>query len=123
MVTSKRLKASQFAGDGGPIISKILEVEKKSNIEFEYVHVRTNEGSENVENEGLKMVLKCDKIAKEERVKCVIENRTHYAEVEGNMSLNIGNMKFEKSVVEVIKGIDSDRNSLEHIQHKHGENW
>ena len=32
-------------------------------------------------------------------------------------------MKLEKSVVEVMKGIDSDRNSLEHIQHKHDENW
>ena len=59
------------------------------------------------------MVLKCDKIAKEERVKCVVENRMHDEEVEGNMSLNIGNMKLEKSMVEVIKGIDSDRNSLE----------
>ena len=25
--------------------------------------------------------------------------------------------------LEVIKGIDSDKNSLEHVQHKHGENW
>ena len=123
MVTSERLKASQFAGDGGSISSKMLEVEKKSNIEFEHIHVRKTEGSENVENEGLKMVLKCDKVAKEERVKCVVENTMHDEETEGNTSLNLGNMKFEKSVVEVTKGIDSDRNSLEHVQHEHGENW
>ena len=26
-------------------------------------------------------------------------------------------------MVEVIKGIDSDRNSLEYVQHKYGNNW
>ena len=50
--------------------------------------MRTTEGSESGENnEGLKMVLKCDKLAKEERLKCVVENRTHDKEVEENMSL------------------------------------
>ena len=122
MVTSERQKDSHFAGDRGSIISKMLEVEKKSNIEFEHFHVRITEGSGNVENEGLKMVLKCDKIAKEECEKCAIENRTHGAEVEGKKSLNIGNIKFEKSVVQVTKGTDSHRNSLEHAQHEHGEN-
>ena len=88
MVTSERLKSSKLAGHRGSIISKILEVERKSNIEFEHVHVRTTEGSESGENnEGLKMVLKCDKLAKEERLKCVVENRIHDKEVEENMSL------------------------------------
>ena len=32
-------------------------------------------------------------------------------------------MKLEKSVVEVTKRIDSDKNSLEHIQNKYSENW
>ena len=73
MVTSDSLKASQLAGDGGSIISKILEVENKSNIEFEYIHVRTTEESVSGENkERLKMVLKCDKLAKEERLKGVV---------------------------------------------------
>ena len=117
MVTSNKLKANQFTRDGGSIISKTLEVEKKSNAEFEHAHVRTTEGSENGKNdERLKMLLKCDKVAKEECVKCTVENRTHDKEVEGNMVL-------EKSGVEVIKGIDSDRNSLECIQHKYDENW
>ena len=88
MVTSERLKSSKLAGHRGSIISKILEVERKSNIEFEHVHIRTTEGSESGENnEGLKMVSKYDNLAKEERLKCVVENRTHDKEVEENMSL------------------------------------
>ena len=68
MVASDRLKSSQLAGDGGPIISKRLEVERKKKIEFEHAHVRTREGSESGENnEGLKIVPKCDKLAKEVR--------------------------------------------------------
>ena len=39
------------------------------------------------------------------------------------MSLSLGNIKLEKSVVEFTMGIDSDRNSLECVQHEHGENW
>ena len=66
MVTSGKLEASQFSGHKGSIISKILEVEKKSNIEFEHVHVKIIVGSENGENnEGLSMVFKCDTLAKE----------------------------------------------------------
>ena len=87
MVTSERLKASQFSGDVGSVISKILELERKSNIEFECVHVRTTEGSESGENnEGLKIVLKNDKLAKEERVKCGVENRACDKEVEGHIT-------------------------------------
>ena len=51
------------------------------------------------------------------------ESRVCDKEVEGNMSLNLRNVILEKSVVEVTKGIDSDRNSLERAQHKHSENW
>ena len=77
MVTSDRLKASIFAVDEGSIIIKILEVEWKSNAEFEHIHVRRTEGNENGENnKGLKMVLKCDNLVKEERVKRHDENRT-----------------------------------------------
>ena len=66
MVTSDSLKATQLAGHGRSIISKILEVERKSNIEFECIRVRKTEGSESGENnEGLKMVLKFNKLSKE----------------------------------------------------------
>ena len=46
----------------------------------------------------------------------------HNKEVEGNMSLELGNIKLEKSVLEITKGTDSDENSLEHIQHEHDKN-
>ena len=65
--------------------------------------------------------MKCDKVAKEECLKCVVENRTHDKEVEENVSLELGNVKLEKLAVEVTKWIDSDKNSLEHIQHENGE--
>ena len=84
MITSDSLKASQLTGDGGSIISKILKVERKSNVEFKHVYVRTTVVSASGESDkGLKMVLKCDKLAKEERLKCVVENRMNNKEVEG----------------------------------------
>ena len=95
----------------------------KSTIEFEHAHVRATEGSESGENdEGLKMVLKHSKLVKEERAKYVVENKTHDEEVEGKMSLELGNMKLEKSGVEVTKETDSDRSSLECTRHECGEN-
>ena len=39
LLTSDTLKASQLAEDGGSIISRIIELENKSKIEFEHVHV------------------------------------------------------------------------------------
>ena len=52
--TSKKIKASQLAGDGGSIISKIIDLESKTKIEFEYVHVTTRNNDDNeVENKGL----------------------------------------------------------------------
>ena len=39
-LTSNKLKASQFAGDGGSIISRIIELERKTKTEFEHAHVK-----------------------------------------------------------------------------------
>ena len=41
ILTLDRTKASQFALDGGGIISKTIQIEKECKIEFEYTHVRT----------------------------------------------------------------------------------
>ena len=41
MLTSERIKAREFALDGGGIISKIMQLENESKIEFEHVHVKT----------------------------------------------------------------------------------
>ena len=43
---TERLKESQFVLDGGSIISKIIETEMKSNVQFEYVHVKTKQNNE-----------------------------------------------------------------------------
>ena len=41
LLTFDRIKASQFALNGGAIIIEIAQIEKGCKIEFEYVHVRT----------------------------------------------------------------------------------
>ena len=42
-------------------MSKIAELESKSKIEFEYVHVKTKKNEDNaISNECLEIVLKCD---------------------------------------------------------------
>ena len=41
MVAADGLKASQLAGDGSSIVSGIIEIESKSKIDFEHVHVNT----------------------------------------------------------------------------------
>ena len=38
-LTSETLKLSQLTGDGGSIISRIIELDRNSKIEFECVHV------------------------------------------------------------------------------------
>ena len=40
------MKASQLALDGGSIISKIIEIENGSKIEFEHIDVRTKNDNE-----------------------------------------------------------------------------
>ena len=45
LLTSKKLKASELAGDSGPIISKIIDLENKTKVEFEHVHAKMK-GSE-----------------------------------------------------------------------------
>ena len=59
ILTDDRLKASQCSLDGGSAISKIVEIEKKSNAQFEIQHVKTKQDSEVIEgSDGKKMVLK-----------------------------------------------------------------
>ena len=41
LIIADKLKESQFAGDGGSIIRKIIELESKTIIEFECDHVKT----------------------------------------------------------------------------------
>ena len=68
----EKLKANQLAEDSGSIISRIIELDTKSKIEFEHVHAKTNKIEDSaIENIGLEMVLKCDKKVKEERIRCV----------------------------------------------------
>ena len=40
------IKASPFSLNGGGIISKIMQLERESDIEFEYVHIKTRNGNE-----------------------------------------------------------------------------
>ena len=60
---------------------------------------------------------------KEERIKCVRENRSDNMLCGGNVALKCGKETLEKSVSEVIKVKDSDINCEEHMKHKYGEQW
>ena len=86
LLTSDKLKASQFAEDGGSIISRVTELERKTKIKFEHTHVETKNGNDDgIINKGLTMVSECDQKAKEERIKCVRENRSDNAFCVGNV--------------------------------------
>ena len=47
MVAADGLKSSQLAGDGGSIVSRIIEIESKSKIDFEYIHVNNKKVENN----------------------------------------------------------------------------
>ena len=69
LLTSKKEKASQFTGHEGSIISRIIALERKTKIEVEHVQVKIKTGDDDATmNEGLTMVLECDKKAKVERI-------------------------------------------------------
>ena len=60
---------------GGSMISKIIELEKKSKIKFEHVHVKTKNVDDNVIiDKGFKMALECYKKEKKEKLKCAREH-------------------------------------------------
>ena len=67
--------------------------------------------------------MECDQQEKEERIKCVRENRSDDRLHVGNVSLQCAKETLEKSVSEVTKVKDSDVNCEEFIKHKHGEKW
>ena len=88
------------------------------------MHVKTNNNEcKTIENEGLEMVLKCDKKVKEERIRCVRENRIERMSVVGNTVMQYGKEILEKSASEVIKIKDSDDHCIENIHHKYGDKW
>ena len=71
-LTCEQVKSSQFAGDRGSIISKIIVLENKTKIEIEHAHAKTKAVNEDaITNKGITMVLECDAKAKEKRIKCV----------------------------------------------------
>ena len=80
------MKTSQCASDGGATIIKIIEIERKINIQFECVHVKTKQDSEVIEDSyGKKLVLACDDKAKEEGMKCKEERENDNVCARGNV--------------------------------------
>ena len=74
-------------------------------------------------NEGLNMALECDKLAKEEITRCLIEDRKVNRKAEGNVVLKNGRETLEKSVSEVTKERGINNNCEECLQHEHSEQW
>ena len=64
MLTSERMKESQFALYGGGIISETTQLENECKIEFEYVHVKTrNDNNDSGCSYEKQLVIECDSIA------------------------------------------------------------
>ena len=119
---SERIKASQLELHGGSIISKIVEIEKESNVVFEYIHVRTKNDNDESDNSYEKQfVLKCDQKAKEVRLICENEIRNDNVRFRGNFCLKHKHRCCDRKIIEVIKKIHSARNIEEYFQDKHGE--
>ena len=121
LLTSGKLKASQFTGDGVSIIRKIIELESETKIEFVHEYVKTKNGNDNaILNKGLTMVLECDQKVKEERIKSIRESRDNNGLWVINAPLKCGKETLEKLDYEVIRCKVSDSNCEEHMQHKNG---
>ena len=68
------------------------------------------------------MVSKYDNKAKEERSRCVRENRIENTSIIGNVVLQSGKEIIEKSASEIIKSKDSNDHSEDFMNHEYGEN-
>ena len=56
----ERLNVSQLELDGGSVISKIIETEKNSNVQFEKNHVKTKKDNDERENSyDINLILEC----------------------------------------------------------------
>ena len=92
LLTCENVKSSQLTGDRGSTISKIIELENKTEIEIEHVHVKMKTVEEDIiTNKGVTMVLECDSKVKEERIKCVRERLCDDTLCIGNTTLQCGN--------------------------------
>ena len=105
------------------MISKIAQIEKEREIEFECAHVRTkNDNDESGHSHEKKLTLECDNIAKEVRLKSYNDVINDNVQFRGNVSLKHEDRHYDKKS-EVIKKLDSSNNLEELLQDKHGEQW
>ena len=124
LITLDRIKVNRFALDGGVIISKIMQIEKERKIEFEHVHVRTKSyNAESGHSYEKKLMLECDNIAKEVRLKCNNEVLNNNIQFRGNVSLNHKGRCYDRKISEIIKKLDSSKNLGEYLQDEHGKQW
>ena len=75
------------------------------------MHAKTKNGNDNsITHKGLTMALECDQQEKEERIKCVRENRSDNRSHAGNVALQCGKETLEKSGFKAMKVKDSNIN-------------
>ena len=109
--------------DEGSIISKALEIKRKSKTQFEHMHEKTTKEVEETKNsKGRMTILKFNKKTKEETSKCEKQCRKERKCVRGIIRLRFRNIFNKKIVSEVIKTIDSARNLEEYMNNDLGEN-
>ena len=104
LLTDDMLKDNQFAMDRGSIISKILEIERESRVQFEYTHAKTKKQvEEDINGKGTLMVIKCDNKSKEEMIKREEQHKNEIMGVLGNIILQHRHRVHERRVSKVIK--------------------
>ena len=86
--------------------------------------MKTKNGDDDkIINKGLTMSLECDQQEKEERIKCMRENRSDNMLHVGIAALQCGKETLEKSVSEATKEKHIDVNCEECMKCKHKEQW
>ena len=97
VLTLDRTRASQFTLGRRGIISKITQLENESDVEFECFHVKTRNGDEERGSDyERKLVLECDSIENEFRMKCANNEIIDNVQVRGNLSLKHKNKYYDK---------------------------
>ena len=96
-LTSRKVKASTFAGDGGSMISKIRTLRDKTRASFEFVHVNTR--SEEISGRmsiGRRMLKQCDQKSKDARRACEKDGKGERFTVNGCVTIHKGDKSMKK---------------------------
>ena len=91
---------------------------------MKHVHVRTkNDNDESGHSYEKNLMIECDNIAKEVRLKFTNDAINDNVKFRVTVSLKHKYRCYDRKLSEVIKKIDISKNLEEYLQDKHGEKW